>query len=52
MKASRSTTSTPNPLLPSDAARKQKNLFQEIFLVQYYYNLKNITPLKTWNLAI
>jgi len=36
-----------NPLPPSDAVRKQKNLLLRIFSVQYYHNLKNTTPLKT-----
>jgi len=39
-----------NPLLPSDAVRKQNKIFYGIFSVQYCYYLKNITPLETWNL--
>jgi len=40
-----------NPLPPSDAVRKQKKIFKRIFF-QYRLNLKNITPLETWNLII
>ena len=30
----------------------RKKIFYRIFSVQYCYNLKNITPLETWNLKI
>ena len=36
-----------NPLPPSDAVRKQKKIVKRIFSVNYYHNLKNITPLET-----
>jgi len=41
-----------NSLPPSDVVRNQKHLFWRIFSVQYCRTLKNITPLKTWNLLI
>jgi len=40
-----------NPLPPSDAVRKQKKCFRGFFQ-STIVSLKNITPLKTWNLII
>jgi len=45
-------STTLNPLPPSDAVRKQENLFYKISSVQYSHNSKNTTPLKTLNLII